>query len=515
MGNSVVRKLAVFALKGEGFTADNTFFADSISPDEIMHEAESLPVQLEKAWGASSDTTFHMGGLGGVPFSGAAGFDAFASHVPDDGNAFILMGPQVPIDADGMIGSAVDMSEMEVVVQHPDMADLQMTFIARQLFKNKAAIENADPQTEKAQLAKAMYAMVENQMLNIVTDVDGELAILGGIQINMPGPYEDFFQPLFFKVKESADSEWKDFLPRMLAENVEAIGRIPGPFPTAIWQGGWTPTTGPVAEALEALPPSYPSGSVVSKSSQILRDLGFIQSTTVYGQSISSDEINHSGASITKAMQSVWGKVYHMGGFSGMPFTGKAGFNAFSTHAPEDGNLIVMFAPHVGISPNGVIGKVFRNGQASSTTACGAAMAAYDALISMDAAELEKYVSAGSLLAKGRMVNEEMLAKLCAGGSMQMEYLMTGIANELESIKKSADPMVELTNVMYELAEKQILDMVSMDGWSGPDSKLALLGGVVVNMPKPYEDFFVPMHFTVQDSKGNRVNLLGQLMAEL
>jgi hypothetical protein len=42
---------------------------------------------------------------------------------------------------------------------------------------------------------------------------------------------------------------------------------------------------------------------------------------------------------------------------AGIPFTGKTGFTAFSHHIPDNGNLFVLFAPHVGISKSGRIGK--------------------------------------------------------------------------------------------------------------------------------------------------------------
>jgi hypothetical protein len=32
-----------------------------------------------------------------------------------------------------------------------------------------------------------------------------------------------------------------------------------------------------------------------------------------------------------------------------MPFVGKTGWGAFSSHCPEDGNIVILFAPHVGV----------------------------------------------------------------------------------------------------------------------------------------------------------------------
>ena len=38
-----------------------------------------------------------------------------------------------------------------------------------------------------------------------------------------------------------------------------------------------------------------------------------------------------------------------MGGLGGLPFTGKTGWGAFSHHVAPGGNIITLFAPHVGI----------------------------------------------------------------------------------------------------------------------------------------------------------------------
>jgi hypothetical protein len=46
-------------------------------------------------------------------------------------------------------------------------------------------------------------------------------------------------------------------------------------------------------------------------------------------------------------------------------FTGKTGWGAFSSHVPTpDGNIVVMFAPHVGIDRDGVVGRIHRDGLA-------------------------------------------------------------------------------------------------------------------------------------------------------
>lgn len=47
---------------------------------------------------------FSLGGLGGVPFSGITGFGAYAAHVPDNGNIFILFAPHCAVSREGLCG---------------------------------------------------------------------------------------------------------------------------------------------------------------------------------------------------------------------------------------------------------------------------------------------------------------------------------------------------------------------------------------------------------------------------
>ena len=44
------------------------------------------------------------------------------------------------------------------------------------------------------------------------------------------------------------------------------------------------------------------------------------------------------------------GKVFHLGGLAGVPFTGKTGFGAYSGHVSEGGHCFVLQAPHIGVS---------------------------------------------------------------------------------------------------------------------------------------------------------------------
>lgn len=48
---------------------------------------------------------------------------------------------------------------------------------------------------------------------------------------------------------------------------------------------------------------------------------------------------------------------FHLGGLNGFPFAGITGMNAFAHHVPEDGAVLVFYAPHIGVTQNGTMVK--------------------------------------------------------------------------------------------------------------------------------------------------------------
>ena len=95
-----------------------------------------------------------------------------------------------------------------------------------------------------------------------------------------------------------------------------------------------------------------------------LYEEGFTKHNTLFADSSCPDEINHddSEQDLTLLFFKRWGEIFPLSGLAGIPFVGKSGWNAFATHVPTDGNIVVLFAPHVGIDKNGNIGELTRNG---------------------------------------------------------------------------------------------------------------------------------------------------------
>ena len=90
-------------LSKEGFTDDNTLYADCSCPDEINHDDpdEDITSLMTRRWGE----IFPLAGLAGFPFTGKTGWSAFSAHVPTDGHIMVLYAPHVGVDCDGKVGS--------------------------------------------------------------------------------------------------------------------------------------------------------------------------------------------------------------------------------------------------------------------------------------------------------------------------------------------------------------------------------------------------------------------------
>ena len=217
------------AIEVRGFTPENTLFAQSVCPDEINHEAGDITNLFSEYLGE----VFHLGGLAGIPFTGKTGFAAFSHHVPDDGHCFVLMAPHIGIDDALLLGKYSRLGQSDAgsacgaavgALAHccankaiPDAAevpeDYQMAYIIQEVNRCKEKILEVakDENTKQAELARQMHT-IANKMLRKIVNVDfgseqSTLAILTGIQINMPEPMEDYFQPLSFYVMDKQGQE--------------------------------------------------------------------------------------------------------------------------------------------------------------------------------------------------------------------------------------------------------------------------------------------------------------------
>merc|ERR1719201_497486 len=139
-----------------------------------------------------------------------------------------------------------------------------------------------------------------------------------------------------------------------------------------------------------------------------------------------------------------------MGGIGGAPYVGKTGFMAFSHHVPENGNVIIMFGPHIAISESGEIGKYKRIGQSCESGACGAVLAAYAACKNGTVGDLDE-------------------------DDMEQCWLMDKIGKQVADVTASSEPLAAVTMAAYEAIKEKMLKIVNT-GFGG--GKLVLIGGL-------------------------------------
>jgi hypothetical protein len=221
---------------------------------------------------------------------------------------------------------------------------------------------------------------------------------------------------------------------------------------------------------------------------QKLAEHGVNPTNTVLTQSSCPDELNHDEFSqdLSQIMGNRWGEVFHLGGLAGIPFTGLTGWGAFSHHVPKDGNIIVLLAPHVGLTEEGGVGKVHRHGQDHSTSACGAAVGAYN------------------LLKKDPTANTRTNEN-----DFQQDYIVKALAPHMEEILAASGVNARqtlLANKMHDIAS-QFLDEIVDLKWMGPNSKLVILSGLMINVDGASADVFEPLSFTIQGKDGKKTDM--------
>ena len=99
-------------------------------------------------------------------------------------------------------------------------------------------------------------------------------------------------------------------------------------------------------------------------------------SKVLMATSVCSDDIN---VPSTTFFNVLFGP-FIMGGLGGIPFAGQTGMTAFAHHIPDGGSAFIFYGPHIGITLDGELGKMYRPRQEETGNSCGALMLALDRL---------------------------------------------------------------------------------------------------------------------------------------
>jgi len=492
-----------------GFKPDSTLLGSSFCPDEINNQQRDLASVMREYYGL----IFPMGGIGGAPYVGETGFAAFSSHVSDNGDIIVVFGPHVGISVEGEVGKYLregqsdNSSACGAVIgaynaclcggagTSPEMdeSDMQMSEIKQEFAQHAERLsKTSDPM---AACAYQAFEMVKDRMQRIVNTKfgSGRLVLIGGIQLNMPYPqFDDHFLPLMFEVRQEGQPTM-DLMNTFSNVSVQQdLKRSPWASVGAqrevfAWMSWSPPAQSPVYQSLHKFfPGALPGEAVHRRSMQVLLKYGFTSENTLLGTSFCPDEINNQSDCMAVYLQDYWGEVFPMGGISGTPFTGKTGFGAFSSHVADEGNILVAFGPHVGISEDGEVGKIPRKGQANISSACGAVIGAYNACRcgwTEDSSDASGY-------------------------DMQMDFCKRQIAPHSEAISRTENPMAALSHQSYYMVKDSMMQSVNTKFGNG---YLCLLGGIQINLPPGIPDHFYPVTFELRKEGEPTIDLIREM----
>lgn len=210
-------------------------------------------------------------------------------------------------------------------------------------------------------------------------------------------------------------------------------------------------------------------------------------SQIILADSICSDDVN--SIQYPVRAQEFLGP-FKMGGLDGFPFTGLSGMAAFASHVPDDGAVFIYYGPHIGISKDGIIGKINRFGQNDNSICCGAATVALNNL-------------------RENSIKPGYVTEL----DYQMNTIEQILYNQKDKILNAEIPLHEATEIIYEAIDKRIQELIAATKYNC--KYIILVGGILINSDSDVGSFSSTKRFEVINLKnGVRENLISILNPE-
>ena len=223
---------------------------------------------------------------------------------------------------------------------------------------------------------------------------------------------------------------------------------------------------------------------------ELLEEKGFTPDNTLLATSVCADEL---ARELEDEFVDLYGNNFNLGGLSGFPFTGNTGWGAMSAHVPDGGYCLTIHGPHVGITKDGVIGKVERSGIALVDNCCGSAIAASNYLQS---------ITDGSA---------DINPRIQQFSDFQQSAVQELILPFGKRLSRADNRMRELPYAIYDSQEVMMTDIVNT-GKASIKAGLAVLGGIQINTSPDTLDYFHPLRFDYFDADGYLVeNMLPYL----
>lgn len=211
----------------------------------------------------------------------------------------------------------------------------------------------------------------------------------------------------------------------------------------------------------------YPKAESLSSLKEIitkkLKDNNLNPADCIWGTSICSDEINNSFLKIGEDFKGPG--PFFFGGISGLPFTGKTGFGAFSSHIPDEGAAVILYGPHIGVTKDGTFGQVLREGQKEPSSSCGSLIAGLNNL------------------KEGNVLN-------ISHNDYQQGQVNKTITENYEDIKNADNDVLATTEVAFNQIKRELSDIVGGSLESLDGKPLLMIGGIIINTDWDQQDLF-------------------------
>lgn len=194
-------------------------------------------------------------------------------------------------------------------------------------------------------------------------------------------------------------------------------------------------------------------------------------SRVLMATSVCSDDIN---VPSTTFFNVLFGP-FIMGGLGGLPFAGQTGMTAFAHHIPDDGSAFIFYGPHIGVTLEGDMGKMYRPRQEQTGNSCGALM-----------------------LALSRLQDKAYKPILNEDDYQQMK-LEASLLPYRAHILGSDNAEKAITEITFELIDKKIHEHLATCKDEFKADKVTLLGGIIINTDYGLDDYFDARNFEVID----------------
>ena len=192
-------------------------------------------------------------------------------------------------------------------------------------------------------------------------------------------------------------------------------------------------------------------------------------SKVLMATSVCSDDIN---VPSTTFFNVLFGP-FIMGGLGGIPFAGLTGMTAFAHHIPDNGSAFIFYGPHIGITLEGDLGKMYRPRQEETGNSCGALM------LALSRFQDEKYKP---------LVNED---------DYQQMKLQDSLLPYKDEILQSDNPEKAITEAAYKVIHQKVYDYLKECKDEFHVERVTLLGGIIINTDYGLDDYFDTRNFEV------------------